>query len=390
MKIVLATTTRFDTPGGAERSLLELAGYLADHQCEVVILNMHSGERPSDETAGDVFYEMPAGVRLQAVRVMRSANRAARVRNRMWTLAYRLSHAPRFYYQLNRPLIHAWRQAVLDEQPDIVIGFMPGTFVPLARALKGAGIPVIAAHRNDPAYYKVEKEVVHDALQFVSHNVVLLEAFRGYFPPALRSEVVVIPNPVYPAAAMADVALHEGEKTIITTGRLVDQKNQVLLIRSFALLAERYLDWRVNIFGSGARRAELQALVGELGLQDRVSLLAPVKDIFSELMKAHIYAFPSVYEGWGRGLTEAMAHGLPAVGLRDCHATHMLLTASGGGLLAGNDPADFAAQLEALMKDPALRQQMGSRGAAFVRQFDPDRVHGQWLELIRDAVARNR
>jgi glycosyltransferase involved in cell wall biosynthesis len=94
-------------------------------------------------------------------------------------------------------------------------------------------------------------------------------------------------------------------------GRLVEQKNHDFLLRVAAILAVR--DQRVHflLVGSGPRRAQIEARVRELGLEDRVVILSSRDDTPRLMLGAMDYfLFPSQHEGLGLALVEAQAAGL--------------------------------------------------------------------------------
>ena len=105
----------------------------------------------------------------------------------------------------------------------------------------------------------------------------------------------------------------EGELPIILgVGRLVPQKDFPSLIRAFSQV-EKTTPCRLVILGDGREKKALQALIHELGLDDKVALLGFVDNPYAYLAKASVFVLSSLYEGLPTVLIEAMAVKTPLV-----------------------------------------------------------------------------
>ncbi len=155
--------------------------------------------------------------------------------------------------------------------------------------------------------------------------------------------------------------------TILSVGSLIPRKDHALLVEALAGLTDR--PWRCRIVGSEtadpATARALKTRIAEAGLERRITVVGPVRDVAAEYRAADIFALPSRFEGYGMAFAEAMAHGLPVVGC-DGGAVSEVVPSSAGTLVEPGDAAGFARALEALLRDPAERQRMadGARRAA--------------------------
>ncbi len=95
---------------------------------------------------------------------------------------------------------------------------------------------------------------------------------------------------------------------------------------------------------------------------------------------ADIYVHPSLIESFSIVLMEAWLQGVPALVHADCAVTREAAAASGAGL-AFRDFGEFAAALDLLLNNPALRQQLGARGRAFVLETC------RWEDVARRTIA---
>lgn len=105
---------------------------------------------------------------------------------------------------------------------------------------------------------------------------------------------------------------------IICMGRLVTQKGHEFLIRAFYQVKQHLPNYKLLIIGKGPLRQKLLSLVSKLELQGDVLLLGFVDNPYKYLHKAKLFVLPSLYEGFGNVLLEALACGLPVIST-DCH-----------------------------------------------------------------------
>ena len=240
-----------DVPGGgAERVLSVVVSGLAERGHDVAVLTF-------DAPGGESFYPLNPGVRRIGLGIGPTTSRTG--------LRPFLRRLP------------ALRRTVREEQPDVVVGFMHSTFVPLVLSMVGTGVPRIASEHNVPERYqgrRVEFALFQLACFMSARVTVISEAVRGLYPAWLRKRMVPMPNPVIvhdgcePDPAAAD----RPTKTILSVGRLERQKDQMTLVDAFASIAGRFPNWNVRIVGDGSLQRELEAAVSRHVLLERVLL----------------------------------------------------------------------------------------------------------------------
>jgi glycosyltransferase involved in cell wall biosynthesis len=187
-----------------------------------------------------------------------------------------------------------------------------------------------------------------------------------------------IPDDVAPAPERGD----RGPATFITTGRLAPIKNHPLLLRAFARVTRELPGTRLLVVGDGPQRAELEALVRELGLGTAVSLAGFRTDVGALLATADAYVLSSRYEGISMALLEAMQSGLPAVATRVGGVPETVIDGETGLLVEPDDEAGLAAAMLRLARDPALRAGLGRRGRELqAREFSLAATTRRYLEL---------
>ncbi|MBN8528749.1 MAG: glycosyltransferase [Caulobacterales bacterium] len=282
------------------------------------------------------------------------------------------------------------RRAVLGENPDAAIGFGHSMFVPLALALVGGGVPVIASEHGARAHYRdrpIDYALFRLAARLVRRVTVTTEAVGAEYTSDVRRRMVVMPNPIMIAPPAPPT---RSGRLILNVGRLEPQKDQALLIRAFARVAPRFPDWRLCILGEGRLRPDLETRVAETGLGDRIALAGVTDDIVAAYAAADIFALSSSYESFGLAILEGMAQSLPALAFADCPGANEVIVADETGLLVapGDDRvAAFAAGLERLMADAILRERLGQAGRARAETMAAaDDSADRWERLLCAAV----
>lgn len=130
----------------------------------------------------------------------------------------------------------------------------------------------------------------------------------------------------------------------ITIARLSGEKGIERLIHAVGLLSFPFMYY---IIGEGEKRAELQKLIDELQLNDKVFLTGQKDDPFRGMEDADLFLMGSYYEGFPNVLLEAGAYGLPVIAFNVPGGISEIINGNENGLLAeDNDIIEFAATVK--------------------------------------------
>ncbi|WP_085578695.1 glycosyltransferase family 4 protein [Thalassospira mesophila] len=290
----------------------------------------------------------------------------------------------------------AVRSILRTREPQVIVAFQDGPYKALRLFSAGTGIPVIVAERNAPTRFDHTRAgarrrfLTFNSFRFAHTVTIQCEGYRKLYPHYLHNKIVTIPNPVAPAQLIAqpDVADARGRFQLLSVGRLSWQKNYQSLIAAFSELASRFADWDLTIVGEGEQRAELESIVQEKKLEDRIFLPGSTSDVSNYYTKSHLFCLSSRWEGFPNALAEAQAHGLPAVGFSDCAGVNELIQHGETGLLASGNGAstNLAVALSKLMNDEEMRREMGDKGRKTTASFAPSLIIDQWETTLRQAV----
>jgi glycosyltransferase involved in cell wall biosynthesis len=175
---------------------------------------------------------------------------------------------------------------------------------------------------------------------------------------------------------------------IVCVGRLIHVKGQALLIEAVAELRNRGLNVRATLVGAGPKRADLEQLARQLGIDDRVVFSGAVgqDQIQSVYRSADVFCLPSLAEGLPVVFMEAMALGIPVVASRITGVPE-LVENDRTGLLVTPARLDLLADaLERLLRDPTLRERLASEGRKKVlAEFDVNSSAARLREIFAAA-----
>jgi glycosyltransferase involved in cell wall biosynthesis len=175
---------------------------------------------------------------------------------------------------------------------------------------------------------------------------------------------------------------------IVSVSRAYPHKNLAGLLRAFAVLGDRgRSDLRLVLVGENYHSGgDLDRLVGELGLGERVIFTGFVgQDELSALYSgADVFAFPSLAEGFGLPVLEAMACGTPVVA---SNASAVPEVVGDAGIVAdARDPEVFATALTRVLDDAGLRERLGAAGLARARTFSWNKAAAGTLKVYGELM----
>jgi len=154
---------------------------------------------------------------------------------------------------------------------------------------------------------------------------------------------------------------------LITVARLAPPKDIALLLTALARVKAPF---HLKVIGDGPLRAGLEVQARQLGLTPHITWLGTRSDVPAQLATAHIFALISKQEGFPISILEAMRASLPVVASDVGGIRESVLPGRTGALVPRGDATALTAALEALLADPALRQQQGSAGRQdFLQRF---------------------
>ncbi|MGB9866342.1 MAG: glycosyltransferase [Bacillota bacterium] len=226
----------------------------------------------------------------------------------------------------------------------------------------------------------------------VSQHVAQVLQDQGY--PAHKIQVIyngVDPNQFSQDKGCNGMAAGAPGAVIGTVGRLVPQKGHSVLVRAAKTVVERFPDCRFLIAGEGPERQNLMALVRQLGLEGWVSFRGYVEDVPSFLRKLDLFVLPSLEEGLGIALVEAMMCGLPVVASRGGGIPEVIRDPSIGILVEPNDPDGLAQAMVKVLEHRQESLEMGARARQFaLEHFNAAHMAQRTVEFYLKVMGEGR
>jgi len=158
-------------------------------------------------------------------------------------------------------------------------------------------------------------------------------------------------------------------------GRLIEQKGHCYLLAALAHVVEALPAAHLLIAGDGALRPALEQQAADLGLAKRVTFAGWRGDVARIMAAIDVLAMPSLWEGFGLVLLEAMAASRPIVASQVSAIPEIVAHDETGLLVPPKDAAALARALLALLREPSRAQAMGRRGRQrLAQQFTVGRM----------------
>ncbi len=199
------------------------------------------------------------------------------------------------------------------------------------------------------------------------------------------------PSPERRQRVRASLGLDNDQSVLLTVGRQEYQKGQRFLIEAMPLILAEHPNTRLLIAGrEGSVSRELEAAIQRLELSSAITLLGHREDVGDLLAASDIFAFPSLFEGFGGAMLEAMAMGIPVVA-SDLPPLREVAGEGGAFLVPASSAFQLSEGMRTLLNDPMLADRLGQRGQQrFREQYTIEAIADRMAELYRSVIRTGR
>jgi phosphatidylinositol alpha-mannosyltransferase len=285
-----------------------------------------------------------------------------------------LTFSPRYLGQIGSMLERERFDILHFHEP-----FVPFLSLFLLRESTSVNIATFHAYAGFSPSYEFGSRALRGYAARLHGRIAVSAAARHFIDRFFPGDYKVIPNGVDVqrfANAVPIARWQDGTPNVLFVGRHEPRKGLLDLLKAHRIMRKTGSGSRLLIVGSGPQEREARRYVATRGLQE-VEFLGRVSDAEkAQLFRTvDVFASPATGgESFGIVLLEAMAAGTPIV-CSDIHGYKGVVRRDREGLLVPpREPRELAIAIDRLLRDPALREQMGAAGHARAEEFSWPRV----------------
>lgn len=298
-------------------------------------------------------------------------------------------------WQMRRRFKKRFYNFVMDYHPDIIIAVSNiGEFMrqvltaPVGKKIvevHGA-YPAIMTSNTHSGRYKIFK--FRRAIRKADMLTSLTNSDKLFWEKEVKT-VFVVPNPItFYCENIEDYERKQGR--ILCVARLEPEKRVDRLVDAFALIANRYPSWYIDVYGDGQEYDTLAKQIDRLGLTERICLNPPTNNIKQEYLTSQMLVLSSDSEGFPLVVIEAMACGIPVVSTNCPFGPSDIIKDGVDGLLCKMNPEDLAVKIEWMIVHEKERSEMGRRAHIEVKRYRKGIVMKEWEYVYNSVLDCNR
>jgi len=291
------------------------------------------------------------------------------------------------------PKIFKLRKLIRKEKPNILLsnGFPAVFLVPLSVLFLKAKPKIFYVHHSQKQKEnfltrKIYLWFLRRYEKIIAVSSATADSLESVFPE-IKEKILTIPNGIDTKRFEIKESKEELRKKLnlpdgilgICVGRLAPFKNQKFLIKLAKEIKRD--DFYILIVGDGDEYENLKKEIEKEKLEDRVRLLGfiPSDEIPYYLKASDIFLYPSLKEGFGIVVLEAMAVGLPVVIFREIYIEEF-----GNDILVANNEEEFINYARQLVESKSFREELGSKLKQNVLKLDIRKVAERYLEVFEN------
>lgn len=340
--------------GGAEKQIILLANEMKKRGHDVTIISL---------VENNICFEIENGIRTIFIK----------------------DFGKGIFAKINRYL--NFKKILKKVNPDATINFwFQSAFFTAFIPSKNTGIKIYSERGNpdDKEYKGINSILRRIAFKRLDGFVFQTEKAKEYFKLGIQEKSVVIHNPIL--IKEKDYTLPNVRKnTIITIGRLHEQKNQIFLIETFKEFSKTHENYTLEIYGDGELKSYLKDRCKELGIEKKVKFMGNQKNIFDKIVNSKMFILTSKYEGMPNALLEAMALGIPSVSsnyeLKD--SVYEFVDNEVNGFVYENDNMQSLLKImNKICDDNELVKSMESQSKKISEKNSKELIYSKWENYI--------
>jgi colanic acid/amylovoran biosynthesis glycosyltransferase len=251
----------------------------------------------------------------------------------------------------------------------------------VTKACRIANMPLVIHYHGADVYHRETVAAYRDlyaeafkyASAFISVSVDMIEALKGLGAPA---DKIHLASCGVDTEAFPQLDISNTKQNFLSVGRFVEKKSPQSVVKAFDLITRAVPEARLSMVGTGPLFDETKALIEELNLTDKIRLTgaltsAEIKMLFSQtrcFVQHSVTAANGDKEGTPVTILEAGSSGLPVVSTFHAGIKHAVVHQKTGDLVPEHDVQGMADYMIKIAQDVQLAIQLGTAGAAHIRE----------------------
>lgn len=205
--------------------------------------------------------------------------------------------------------------------------------------------------------------------------VCLFDDEKDYPIQVNKEKLFFIENPL--SFEISDVNFEQKENIVLSLGRVTKAKGIDTLIYAWDKIKDDVKDWKLQIVGDGEDKKEFVKLVKKLVIKN-IEFVDGTTDIKPFYEKAKIFIIPSIAEGFGMTIIEAMACKNCVISSKTAGGNKLIDDGQTGLLFDIGDKEELASQISLLIKDNELREGLSNNAFEYVKRYEIDNIAKKW------------
>ncbi len=185
-----------------------------------------------------------------------------------------------------------------------------------------------------------------------------------------------------------ELGIPENSLIVGTAGRLVPVKGPECLVKAAKYIISKYPDTYFMFAGDGPLEQDLKRKALEMGISDNIIFLGWRDDLAKIISIYDIFVLPSLNEGMGRVLVEAMALGKSIVASNVGGIPNLVIHGKNGFLVPPKNPKELAKYIQVLLEDKDKREEMGLAGKEMAYNFTSERMVEEIANLYKKLLTQ--
>lgn len=244
----------------------------------------------------------------------------------------------------------------------------------------GGGTKKILSERSDPDGKGEEYfQSMISACEKGDIVVFQTEYIKNKYPENIRKKGIIIPNPINVSCFSEPSCI---AKKIVSVGRLVEQKNHILLIKAFSIFLKTHNDYHLHIYGDGNLLDELKLVAKQNNVEESVHFEGFHEDVHEKIKDAEQFILSSDYEGMPNALMEAMMMGLPCISTNCSGVSEIISNEVDGLLVPKGDVDSLAKAMCRISDDKSIQQKLRQAASIKAQNWNTEIIGKRWEELF--------